>query len=94
MEIKKNINNSSTYGNYSKSVKKAGSNSNYKANNIYDMAGNCHEWTQEIQKDKRVTRGASAWNDGAEGTSITVRYGLESTVNRSEISTRPVLYIK
>ena len=90
---KKDINNSSTYGNYSKSVKKAGSNSNYKANNIYDMAGNCHEWTQEIQTDKRITRGASAWNDGTKGTSIIVRYGLESTVKKSELSTRAVLYM-
>ncbi len=35
-------------GNYQKTQKKnTGSNENWKANNIYDLAGNCSEWTRE-----------------------------------------------
>ena len=35
-------------GNYVKDTRKnTGSNEAWKANNIYDLAGNCYEWTQE-----------------------------------------------
>ena len=51
-------------GNYEKNangsaVKKAtGSNEAWKANNIYDLAGNCQEWTQEMSgTDSRTGRG-------------------------------------
>ena len=46
-------------GNYEKGKKKnTGSNENWKANNIYDLAGNCDEWTQEaISTSYRATRG-------------------------------------
>ncbi len=48
-------------GNYEKGKKKnTGSNENWKANNIYDLAGNCDEWTQEaISTSYRATRGGS-----------------------------------
>lgn len=40
--------NSSSWGNYSsKSIIDTGSNTTYEANGIYDLAGNCWEWTQE-----------------------------------------------
>ena len=67
------INNSSAWGNYEDSVspanggnyekgnnKNTGSNENWKANNIYDLAGNCREWTQEASStDSRAYRGGN-----------------------------------
>ena len=46
-------------GNYEKSKKKdTGSNEAWKANNIYDIAGNCYEWTQEaVSTFRRAIRG-------------------------------------
>ena len=38
---------SSGKGNYSGTIINSGSNSNYEVNNIYDLAGNCSEWTKE-----------------------------------------------
>ena len=44
----KDIKDSSSWGNYKSSTKQnTGSNENWKANNIYDLAGNCAEYTQE-----------------------------------------------
>ena len=56
----KSITDSRSWGNYSDSIspantgnyeqnkkKDTGSNEAWKANNIYDLAGNCYEWTQE-----------------------------------------------
>ena len=65
------ITNSSTWGNYSDSTdpankgnyekskkKDTGSNEAWKANNIYDIAGNCYEWTQEaVSTFRRAIRG-------------------------------------
>ena len=60
--------NSSSWGNYSDSTGAAATNSGskqtsgkneaWKANNIYDLAGNCLEWTQEaVDANDRVNRG-------------------------------------
>ena len=80
----KSITNSTTWGNYSNSsgnaavmdgeTKKYGSkqvtgfSEYWKANNIYDLAGNCSEWSQEAgRNDFRIYRGASCYN--SDGTS-------------------------
>lgn len=48
-----NVQNSELWGNYEdddeekRVLQETGSNEKYKANNIYDFAGNCAEWTQE-----------------------------------------------
>mgnify|MGYP004659499887 CR=1 FL=1 len=64
---RKDITNSSTWGNYEESKKKdTGSNEAWKANNIYDIAGNCCEWTQEaIFTYNRAFRGGSYRNKGS-----------------------------
>ena len=42
-------------GNYKSSIKQnTGSNENWKANNVYDLAGNCGEYTQEARRGARV----------------------------------------
>ena len=63
-EVKKFPTNSTGKGNYVRtqgSTNKAiptGSNTNYKVNNIYDLAGNVYEWTLEAYSNKvRVYRG-------------------------------------
>ena len=49
---------SSSWGNYSSSSKiDTGSDTKYEANGIFDLAGNCYEWTQEaISTYRRVNR--------------------------------------
>lgn len=64
------LDNSQSYGNYNNSIKsvdKSGSNNfnnttgrsnDWKTNNIYDLAGNCWEWTQEVyDAGRRAYRG-------------------------------------
>ena len=75
----KSITNSSAWGNYSDSTdpankgnyekskkKDTGSNEYWKANNIYDIAGNCYEWTQEASSTgSRTFRGGSYGHKGS-----------------------------
>ncbi len=75
----KNIANSSSWGNYADSTapantgnyvkgnrKNTGSNEAWKANNIYDLAGNCWEWTQEANNsDVRAGRGGYCSGNGS-----------------------------
>ena len=75
----KSITNSSAWGNYSDSTDQAntgnyekskkkdtGSNEYWRANNIYDLAGNCWEWTQEaIYTSYRTIRGGYYNYDGS-----------------------------
>ena len=47
------------------SLQNTGSSENWKANNIYDLAGNCFEWTQEANNtDSRAFRGGSYFSYG------------------------------
>ena len=82
---KKNISDSSTWGNYSNyntansysngdtgyvsgagSKQNTGSSEYWKANNIYDFAGNCYEWTQEANSTSgRAIRGGRCSNFGS-----------------------------
>ena len=71
--------NSSSWGNYYDSTapantgnyvngtrKNTGSNEAWKANNIYDLAGNCYEWTQEaLSTLDRAVRGGDCSNFGS-----------------------------
>ena len=78
----KSITNSTTWGNHSNSTgnaavmdgttKKYGSkqvtgySEYWKANNIYDLAGNCYEWTQEAHNtSSRANRGGDCNHDGS-----------------------------
>lgn len=103
---KKSIVDSRSWGNYANSIDKAaegnytkgnqqntGSNEAWKANNIYDMAGNCYEWTQEAnKKDGRVYRGGHSGHDGKSGAACSrSEYGA---VPISSEGTRPTLIVK
>ena len=75
---------------------KTGSSENWKANNIYDLAGNCEEWTQEANSfRRRAYRGGVYYNDGSsdpassrDGNLVPDSSGSSSTASRAS------LYIK
>ena len=95
---------SSSWGNYSTSTGAAATNSGEKrpsgyneawqANNIYDLAGNCYEWTQEAYFTFfRVYRGGY-YSYGGSDTPASDRNGSHPDVSNSRFSSRPALYIK
>ena len=103
------INNSSAWGNYRDSVspanggnyeqnnnKNTGSNENWKANNIYDLAGNCKEWTQEANStDRRALRGGVYLNNGSDTPASNRSINLPVNSNLSSVvASRASLYIK
>ena len=82
-------------GNYESSKKKnTGSNEAWKTNNIYDLAGNCSEWTQEAYTHSlRARRGGSYSLESF--TPVTSRDQFYPTNSVSDfMSSRPVLYLK
>lgn len=87
-----NIEDAIDWGNYEGEKVDTGSNETYKANNIYDFAGNCREWSQEVTDDSihRSVRGGSDyyyWDEAYFRGNI-VNLGS----NRSDWTcTRPVL---
>ena len=98
--------NSSSWGNYNDSTGNAKTNSgmdnmNYttgrneawKANNIYDLAGNVDDWTTEAgSSDKRVIRGGS-YGDGGSTVSASGRFDLDSGASGNFVGFRPALYL-
>ena len=92
---------STNYGNYwdfNNSVNgkiNTGSNNKYKTNNIYDLAGNCWEWTQESYlSNVRVYRGGCYANSGSD-VPVIHRSTLQiPNISDSKTTSRAVLYIK
>ena len=90
---------SSSWGNYEVNgvdgeKQKSGSNPAWQANNIYDLAGNCWEWTQEaILTFCRVIRGGgydrSGSNSPVSDRNNNVPYDVDSVY-----SSRVALYVK
>jgi len=74
---------------------KTGSSENWKANNIYDLAGNCREWTQEADSTGyRADRGGVYVGDGS-GIPASDRYSDSPDFSSSvSIASRASLYIK
>ena len=102
------INNPSAWGNYSDSVspanggnyeqgnkKNTGSNENWKANNIYDLAGNCREWTQEAYSTgHRASSGGTYSSDGYRHPASLRNYGIPADSDDNGVASRASLYIK
>ena len=87
-------------GNYSSYNKQnTGSNEAWKTNNIYDLAGNCVEFTQEAGDYSyyRATRGGDCNSDG-DIFPVTKRDAQSPTgfgsASGDKLSCRPVLYVK
>ena len=74
----KNIGNSNLWGNYNNSVgkQKTGYSESWKANNIYDLAGNCLEWTQEAYSIRRVSGSSSGTTSIADNRYRVIRGGF------------------
>ena len=98
------VNDSRIYGNYSNSQLPAnvegygikqvtGYNENWKIKNIYDLAGNTYEWTNEVYLNYRVMRGGS-YLDGGGGTPVCDRYNVDVGGAFDFNSSRLQLYIK
>ena len=79
---------SSSWGNYSNSTGNAATNAGYnnmnyttgrseywKANNIYDLAGNTTEWTQETYQSIDIVDRGGGFNDGGDNGPASCRYG-------------------
>ena len=94
------ITNSSTWGNYSDntatghgSKQNTGYSESWKANNIYDFAGNCWEFTQEAYDAAyRVSRGNYYSNSGSVNPASGSIYNIPSSTN-SGYGSRPTLYL-
>ena len=96
--------NSTTWGNYSNSSENAeegsgqkrptGYSEYWKANNIYDLAGNEDEWTQDANLTmSRSCRGGSYSGTGTRTGQPAADRNYKSP-NTSDVSSRPALYIK
>ena len=97
--------NSSSWGNYTDSTGEAATNSGEKrpagyneawqANNIYDLAGNCKEWTQEaVITGYHIGRGGSYNISGSSLPAADRSHSDSSYSNGYNNSSRPALYIK
>ena len=95
------IEDSTSWGNYSDnteegagSKKTAGYKESWQANNIYDFAGNCAEWTQEASlTDIRVYRGGNYYSSGSDVPASYRNDNYPNYDSTSGLSTRPTLYI-
>ena len=84
---------SSSWGNYSGSPINTGSVSTYKANEIFDLAGNYYDWTQEASStDHRVGRGGYYSNSGSSDPAADRDFG-NASFNYGNDSARATLYI-
>jgi len=88
------VTNSTNMGNYS-SKANTGSNINYRKNNIFDLAGNYNDFTQEAYSYSgwRITRGDRNTN-AYYGKSPAIRLLGASTTVSEDASSRLQLYIK
>ena len=85
---------SSSWGHYSSNSKiNTGSNTTYEANGIFDLAGNCIEWTQEASSTRyRAARGGYADYSGSY-CPASGRNGTTPRSSYSNYSSRATLYM-
>ena len=96
------ITDSTSYGNYSNSTveghgskRVTGYSESWKANNIYDIAGNCYEWTQEaVGTDDRAYRGGYYYSYGGDSPVTDRNLYNPAYSSYGGVSSRPVLYLK
>ena len=87
------INDSSDWGNYTGGKKATGSDPTYKANEIYDMAGNCRDWTQEAySSNDRIDRGGY-YNGSGSSVPASDRGNYGPYYSSSNNTSRATLYI-
>ena len=95
-----NITDSTSWGNYKNntadgkgSKQNTGFSESWKANNIYDFAGNCDEFTQEaLNTGNRASRGGGYSYNGSD-LPASSRYNDSPTYTSSNYGSRPTLYL-
>ena len=97
------LRNSRYYGNYKDSLEPANENSgtkrtagfseNWKTKNIYDLAGNVWEWTNEAYGSSFIDRGGS-YADGGSGYPVSFGNILAASITYVNVGFRSRLYIK
>ena len=86
--------NSSSWGNYNSSEKTSGYNDYWSANNIYDLAGNYYEWTQEANHTYvRIIRGGNYKTLGSDRPASSRVDNNKPNSVIDPITTRVVLYL-
>ena len=93
------IEDSTNWGNYEDNPEEgagtkqtAGYSESWKANNIYDFAGNCYEWTQEVNEYSRHPYRGGVY-EYSNSSAFSRTLGSFPIANDEDLSTRPVLYI-
>jgi len=94
------ITDSTTWGNYKDntatghgSLQNTGFSESWKANNIYDFAGNCYEFTQEaVRTSDRAFRGSSYDSNGSDSPASNLGYSTPTYTDSGDGS-RPTLYL-
>ena len=90
-----NLSDSRAYGCYSNwgTLCATGNAESWRTHNIYDIAGNAFEWTQEaLDSNKRIGRGGSAFHAG-DTSNVTSRISIEPNSSSSWMSSRPMMYV-
>lgn len=95
------VDDSANWGNYFNTsgspleLMKTGSRSEWSVNNIFDMAGNIEEWTQEQSGIyANVVRGGNYFTPGTYHSAVASRNGRQSNEYDNTIGFRIALYIK
>ena len=99
-DSKFDITDSSTWGNYitnpatGHGIKQnTGFSESWKANNIYDFAGNCYEFTQEANDTISRARRGGDYDDGGYESPASYRVSINPTGTYSDSGSRPTLYL-
>ena len=94
------ITNSSVWGNYAdntatghRSLQNTGFSESWKANNIYDLAGNCWEFTQEAYSTNSRASSGGSFNFNGSRTPASTRSNYFPTNTISDLGSRPTLYL-
>ena len=98
--------NSSSWGNYKDSTGsaqtnsgeanmnfKTGRNEAWKANNIYDLAGNVEEWTDEANSSGRASYRGGLYNGYGSGYPAFDRFGYDFELSNNALGFRVALYL-
>mgnify|MGYP004463652151 CR=1 FL=1 len=81
-------------GSYHYGIRTTAFSEGIKRKNIYDLAGNLWEWTQEaVSATNNILRGGS-FRYNYSGNPVSYRHSLNATTNNTDLGFRPALYIR
>ena len=71
-----------------------GANDNFKAKNIYDVAGNLDEWTMEAYSTSYLVARGGVYDDNGSSYPASHRYSYDPTYCEHYLGFRPALYVR